>query len=56
MAVGLASGFVEPLEALASQMILNQLNAFTDFNSSLENLDSDRKRIMIGIGILLMQI
>tara|TARA_R100000234_G_C4878602_1_gene126325 strand:- start:28 stop:546 length:519 start_codon:yes stop_codon:yes gene_type:complete len=45
MAVGLASGFVEPLEALASQMILNQLNAFTDFNSSLENLDSDRKRI-----------
>ena len=45
MAVGLASGFVEPLEALASQMILNQLSAFTDFNSSLENLDSDRKRI-----------
>ena len=45
MAVGLASGFVEPLEALASQMILNQLSAFTDFNSSLENLDSDRKKI-----------
>lgn len=45
MAVGLASGFVEPLEALASQMILNQLSAFTNYNSSLKNLDYNRKRI-----------
>ena len=45
MAVGLASGFVEPLEALASQMILNQLNAFTNYSSSLNNLDFDRERI-----------
>ncbi len=45
MAVGLASGFVEPLEALASQMILNQLSAFTNYSSSLNNLDFDRERI-----------
>jgi len=45
MAVGLASGFVEPLEALASQMILNQLSSFTNYSSSLNNLDFDRERI-----------
>jgi len=45
MAVGLASGFVEPLEALASQMILNQLSAFTNHSSSINNLDFDRERI-----------
>ena len=45
MAVGLASGFVEPLEALASQMILNQLSAFTNYSSLLSDLDFDREKI-----------
>ena len=45
LAVGLYSGFVEPLEALAFQMIINQLESFTNHNSTFKNLDFNRRKI-----------
>ena len=45
LAVGLSSGFVEPLEALAFQMIINQLESFTNHNSTFKNLDFNRRKI-----------
>ena len=45
LAVGLSSGFVEPLEALAFQMIMNQLENFTNHNSTFKNLDYNKRKI-----------
>ena len=43
LAVGLASGFVEPLEATGLQVVIQQVQEFMTINSTLKNLDYNRR-------------
>ncbi len=42
MAVGLSSGFIEPLEATGIQIIIQQIQEFMTINSTLKNLSYNR--------------
>lgn len=42
MAIGLSSGFVEPLESTGIQIILQQVQEFLTINSTLKNLEYNR--------------
>ena len=44
LAVGLSSGFVEPLESTGIHIIINQINKFISVNSGLKFLEYDRKK------------
>ncbi len=43
IAVGLSSGFIEPLEATGIQIILQQIQEFMTINSTLKNLEYNKK-------------
>lgn len=43
LAVGLSSGFVEPLESTGLQIVIQQVQEFLTINSTLLNLDYNRK-------------
>jgi len=43
LAVGLSSGFVEPLESTGLQVVIQQVQEFLTINSTLLNLDYNRK-------------
>jgi len=43
LAVGLSSGFIEPLEATGLQVIIQQIQEFMTINSTLKNLDYNRR-------------
>ena len=42
MAIGLSSGFVEPLESTGIQIIISQIQEFLTINSTLKNLEYNR--------------
>ncbi len=48
IAVGLSSGFVEPLEATGIEIIINQIQEFMTINSTLKNLEYNRDIINRG--------
>ena len=45
LAVGLSSGFVEPLESTGLHIIITQVLNFIRYNSSLKNLEFDKKSV-----------
>ena len=48
LAVGLSSGFVEPLESTGLQIVIQQVQEFMTINSTLLNLDYNRKLLNDG--------
>ena len=48
LAIGLSSGFIEPLEATGIQIIIQQIQEFMIINSTLKNLEYNRRIVNKG--------